>query len=158
MKKIIRLTESDLHNIINESVRRLMKEYDEDDIDFEKEWDERDDYEDVPSEIEVDVLQIVADNFDVDDESEIWHTLENELPYVNVDIETDYEKEEMDYYNGTGVQGGYSINNVSLSDKDRQSLISLSQNGKLPSGFIKPLIDAIEEYARNKAEDMLYNS
>ena len=38
MKKVIRLTENQLHNVITESVRSILKEYDLDDFELPRDW------------------------------------------------------------------------------------------------------------------------
>jgi hypothetical protein len=156
MKQVIRLTESDLRNLINESVRRIIKEHDYD------EWDESD-YgdDDAPSDQEVDVLDLyvnsdLAEKYgqETDDEDDLtYNALEENIPTALVNVESSYSEPEMDYYNGTGWGGGYVIDNCYIDDGDAKIIKQLEQNGQIPQGMADELIAAIEEQGQSQAED-----
>lgn len=156
MKQVIRLTESDLRNLINESVRRIIKEHDYD------EWDENDDYSnDVPDQ-EVDVLDVFA-NSDLYDEYEqeddngnqlVYNVLEENIPTALVNIKSSYSETEYD----TGWPGGYEIKDWFIDENDANIINQLEQNGQIPQGMADDLIAAIEEQGYGQAEDYIENN
>lgn len=155
MKKIIKITESDLHSIIRESVNRMLREWDAD------EYDEYDDEDDYPTDQEVDVLDLylnsnLADKYSTetkDSDDTTFETLENNIPTALVRIKSSYSKPEMDYYNGTGWAGGYNIDASYLDKEDANKIKELEQSGQIPQGMADDLICAIQEQGYDQAEE-----
>lgn len=158
MKQVIRLTESDLHNIINESVRRIINEHDYD------EWDEDDSLDGYPSDQEVDVVSVYFDwnkgelfdtyNQETDEEEDpTYKVLEEYLPTAIVHIDSDYEE----YDRETNYGGGYSINRATIDEDDANILKELEQNGQIPQGLADDLIAAIEDQGEEQAQDWIDN-
>jgi hypothetical protein len=143
MKRRIKLTESRLHNIILESVKRILNES----------W-ESSAYETVDV---VDALDCNGRLFKYVEEGgedgELILDLLSEYGEVEVEINyTDYPAED-----DTGYYGGYGINGISLEDEFIQTLNTWEQQGKIPQGFANEIIDAVEERAQKQFDDDWHN-
>lgn len=153
MKQVIRLTESDLRNLINESVRRIIEG------DIEKEWDENDDYINVVPDQEVDVLNVYAnkglyDEYEQEDDNGnqlVYNVLEENIPTALVNIKSSYSEQEYD----TGWPGGHDIENYYISKNDANTIKQLEQNGQIPQGMADDLIAAIEQQGYEQAQDYI---
>ena len=153
MKKIIKITESDLHSIIRESVNRMLREWDVNDYD-----EYEDDY---PTDQDVDVLDLylnsdLVDKYSTeteDSDDTTFETLENNIPTALVRIKSSYSKPEMDYYNGTGWAGGYDIDACYIDEKDANKIKELEQSGQIPQGMADDLICVIEDQGYYQAEE-----
>lgn len=142
MKRRIKLTESRLHNIIVESVKRILNES----------W-ESTAYETVDI-ADVDCGDCLYKY--VEEGSEEYERILDLLSeYGEVEVEinyTDYPAEDE-----TGYYGGYGINGISLENEFIQTLNVWEQQGKIPQGLANEIIDAVEERAQKQFDDDWHN-
>lgn len=140
-KQIVRLTESDLHNLIKESTKRIL----------EYTTYSRSDYESGEESTTVDVGETFLDEFDEvydeDECNEIFDALYDEFREgTEVDVEYSIDNIDPD----SGYYGTTTVDKLWMADEN--VFTRMAQQGLIPSDLVKPLIKAIKLRALEQME------